>query len=70
MVVTKLSIGRLHCNVAALLLEMVLDWKFLWQLSCFAYGFEILPFPYQDDLCQLSPSGFVAMLMHFLAYAI
>lgn len=32
MVVTKPSVKHLHRNVAALLLEMVLDWKFLWQI--------------------------------------
>lgn len=41
MVVYKPSVKHLHRNVAALLLEMVLDWKFLWQLSCFAHGLKI-----------------------------
>lgn len=46
MVVTKPSVKHLHRNVAALLLEDGLDWKFLWQLSCFAHGFENLFFLY------------------------
>lgn len=39
MVVTKPSVKHLHRKVAALFFEMVLDWKFLWQLSYFAPWF-------------------------------
>lgn len=46
MVVTKAAVKHLRRNVAALLLEMVLDSKFLWQLSCFAHGFENFFFLY------------------------
>lgn len=45
MVVTKPSVKHLHRNVAALLLEDGLDWKFLWQAWKFGSQVEVGPKP-------------------------